>query len=294
MPTLLPEIESALVASAARLNHRRSGWRSPRRGGALAIALALVAGSALAAIQPWRPLLGTNDLGHPSTSTAPLPPDQLARLAVLRRPQSPGDRQAPIPRMLTYLDGHHISGVHVEGIRVLDRRSAGIAVLVPVEQEHLPSGATYESARRGLLCLMFGSETGVALSCGTSADLEAGRMAGSAQFLSRPAELFGLVPDGVASVGITYPDGTTSHAAITNNAYVIEEPSAAQTAGAPQVRWLDASGKDTGPDAAPALTSSPHRRPAPPPSRDPSLTVTAPDPATATEPTPPSPQTTGK
>ena len=151
--TIIPEVLEALdraarAQSASRV--RRHRW-SGRRMVVLGFSV-LTVGSALAATTPWQPQVGDQRRGHPTLSSSPVPSDQLAALAVLRRAQSSADRGSQVQAVLRLI-GSEVSGVRLAGVRLLATRADGAIVLVPLERESLPHMAGPSSSRHNLLCV---------------------------------------------------------------------------------------------------------------------------------------------
>ncbi len=62
---------------------------------------------------------------------------------------------------------------------------------------------------------------------------------------------YGLVPDGVASVAITRPDGSTAKASVHDNfVHITNAGTPHDSAVVTGVRWIDASGKDIAPSGS--------------------------------------------
>src|SRR3954469_19952333 len=90
--TTVSRLRSAYAGDTAPAPHR---WRRRRfcRVGLFALGAAIVSGTAAAATGGWHPLLGSPDRGpRPHPARADVPADQLAALAILRRPQTDVDR----------------------------------------------------------------------------------------------------------------------------------------------------------------------------------------------------------
>lgn len=212
----------------------RAPWRAVRLPATVLAAVSL-AGAAIAATAVWRPIPGQPGLGSPRTSTAAAPPEaQLAVLGVLRRQQTPADRDAETRSELTYI-GNTASGVRTAYIRLLsDRTGLGRAILVPVAQ--ISQAAPSELPRTDALCLLVGDAAGrgAARRCFTTGELLAGRAT-----LSLATDIFGVVPDAVAMVSIRFSNGATRHVAPLGNLFELAEPAGA----APAVMvWASATG----------------------------------------------------
>jgi hypothetical protein len=261
---LLPEVHMSLARAVAHRTapgvpvHRRDRRRRPillsRRAGLIAIIAALATGTAIAATAPWSPIVGSDAHGHPTTTAAAVPPDELAALSVLRRPQTDADRSPRVDAMLTVLSPNVNDGVHLDGIRVLDTPANAIAVLVPIDRDvaNAPGYGGPAQATANVLCLFYGtpptvggvpdtSATAYGQKCGTVADLEAGRIFMGGQSAGR-LTLTGLVPDGIAKVGVPLRTGETITAPVTSNSFHIDT---AVTNGAYEdasIRWYAPDG----------------------------------------------------
>ena len=162
---LLPEVHMSLARAVEHNgasgwpDHRRDRLRRPirlsRRAGLIASAAALATGTAIAATAPWSPILGNDGHGHPTTATAAVPPDELAALSVLRRPQTAADRSPRVDAMLTVLSPDVNTGVHLDAIRVLATPANAIAVLVPIDRDvtNAPAYGGPATATANVLCL---------------------------------------------------------------------------------------------------------------------------------------------
>jgi hypothetical protein len=150
--TLMPEIHDALARAVATRPARR--WWHPSRRGALLAAGAIVAsGTAVAATSGWHPILGSSDRGpRPLAANAGVPADQLAALAILRRPQTDVDRGPLVQRALRVLDRRTINGIHTDAIRVIFHGPRELTVLVPAQRMGIVRHPS--TLRRDVLCLM--------------------------------------------------------------------------------------------------------------------------------------------
>lgn len=114
--------------------HRRRRWPS-RRIGLLAVGGVIVSGTAVAATAgSWRPLLGSPDRPRPVAASGGVPADQLAVLAVLRRPQTDADRGPLVRAALSKLDRRMVDGIHTDAIRVIAHGRREVTVLIPVQR----------------------------------------------------------------------------------------------------------------------------------------------------------------
>jgi hypothetical protein len=246
--TLLPEVHESLARAIAARGARRPWWRSPRGIAWCAAGAVAVSGSALAASTGWHPILGDSHRGHPREARAPVPADQLAALAVLRRPQTDADRTRHVRFVLRLLAGGEISGVHVDGIRLLRTRPDGVTILVPTERVGRHDAGYASSIRRRVLCILTSVEvapanglTGAGQVCGTTADLRAGAIRAATR-TSRGWIVNGLVPDGVARVVVRLRGHRSQSAPVRDNFYELNTGGALPPFWGS--RWLDAHGHD--------------------------------------------------
>jgi hypothetical protein len=244
--TLMPEVHDALARAVAARAHRRR-WRPSRQAGAVALAVAVLAGSALAATG-WHPVLGSDRGGHPRAAGAAVPADQSARLGVLRRAQTGGDRGPEVGAVLRMLVRGEVNGIHTDGVRVLRRRPDGVTLLVPAERVGRHDLGYASSIERRVLCVLTSARTGgLALagqSCGDAAQLRTRGIGG----ITRSSDgliLNGLVPDGVVRV-IVQLRGRRRFLAVPvrENLYEVNVGSDPRLAA---VSWVDARGRIIGP-----------------------------------------------
>ncbi|MGX6446886.1 hypothetical protein ACVU7I_02280, partial [Patulibacter sp. S7RM1-6] len=230
---------------------RRRGWR----GGLLAVGAIAVGGTALAATAPWTPQVGDREHDAPGITREPIPADQRRLLGVLRRPQTDADRGPRVRAILRMLAGEATTGLRVDGVRLLRTLPDGGAhVLLPFERVGPKGrGRPQWRRRRNVLCSFIsqastlpGSRRGAMSmggSCGTAADVRAGRMMGGAQWAGHLGAS-GVVPDGVKTVVISIHDGPTFRLPVRDNAYYLDARVPAGRHYNPNnVRWYDARGK---------------------------------------------------
>jgi hypothetical protein len=220
-----------------------------------------VAVPALAATRPWQPILGRPSLQDTPAgiSQTPPPPAQLHELGVLRRPQDESDR-GPIAQKLLSHVGSEYKGVRLNSVRLLTAANGRHALLVPAVEHGLSAQpGKYEVAND--LCV----EDPTGGFCGSAEQIRDGYfMGGTAN------DLLGLVPDGVATIRLNFPNGTTVTERIQDNFFWVsgvpheertyrliphvkgmprtltqEEPEM------PRIEWLDSNGKPIGPPSGP-------------------------------------------
>jgi len=225
------ELASAAAELAARRLPRReraptvSRWPWLTRPVAVGLILAACAGTALAAVAIWTPLLGNPQYGYnPGAAASSPPPDELAALAVLRRAQSDADRGALSAAALTYIN-NYTQGVRTAYVRLLDTVGNEAFVLVPVEERDAtaPSNTvpTASPPLANALCV-YVSDAGAThedVACWSLAQVVAGAAWG--QF---DGVFFGLAPDGPSTATLTSAGGEGGSAPIASNFFVLTLP----------------------------------------------------------------------
>jgi hypothetical protein len=223
------------LAGVPLLRRRRGiGVRGRWLARPVAIALALVAfaGTALAAVAIWTPLLGTSQYGYnPGAATSSPPAAQLAALAVLRRPQTDADRGALSQEALTYINDY-TKGVRTAWVRLLATVDGEAFVLVPVEERDATAstgGAPVTSQPLADALCVYAIETvgvfEINGGCWSLGDVSAGRASQAFE-----TQFFGLAPDGAASATLSSPGAAPLSAPVRDNFFDISLP---QTAGPP-------------------------------------------------------------
>jgi hypothetical protein len=243
----------------------RRRWRT-RRGAILALAGLALAVPALAETQPWQPILGRPALHDTpaGTSKSPVPTSDLGLLGVLRRPQNDADR-GPIAQQLLAGVGSEYKGVRLASVRLLTSADGHHALLVPAEQHGIsPKPGTYETANS--LCLELGSGG----FCGGAEQIRSGDFLGAAEGPAGGslADMVGVVPDGVARVVLSFPNGKTLTSEVRENFFsvtgvplddrTVNPPPGRSTTpmppvkvpAQPKIQWFDASGQRVGPPGA--------------------------------------------
>jgi hypothetical protein len=177
------------------------------------LSLTAFAGTAVAALALWTPVLGDSRFGEaPPTISASAPPaDQLAALAVLRRAQSPADRSGALATGALRAINASSSGVRTNYIRVLAGGSGASGfVLVPVAERR--ASLSSPAAIADALCLYAAQSGAFAVNCYSLAEVRAGT-ARDVAF----GQVFGLAPDGASAVAITAAGGVDVSAPVQNN-----------------------------------------------------------------------------
>lgn len=198
----------------------------------------------------WTPVLGDDHRGHATISRDPVPPDELAALAILRRPPTAADRSPQVRALLRFLGSDAGTGVRVDAIRLLARHGDRVTVLVPIKRYGKPYRGLLRSTTVivDALCVMStlpdkvsgnpppGAHLGggVGGTCGILTDLVR-------RGIGWPGPPFGLVPDGVATVQLRVRGGKTVNAPVRNNVYDLTRQTNLFAIQPP--RWLDKNGQ---------------------------------------------------
>jgi hypothetical protein len=150
----------------------------------------------------WTPVLGDDDRGHPSISRSPVPAEQAAAYAVLRRPQNAADRSEPVRMLLARLSPSMVRGVRVDAVRRLDRRGGRTVILVSAELLRMNPRDPGDDIKDGL-CMFTGHDGGTSGgTCASFRDARSGRMRATL-----PPR--GLAPDGTTRVTVRVRGGRT-------------------------------------------------------------------------------------
>jgi hypothetical protein len=258
-PTGFDHLERELRAGVRR--HHSAATRPWRRPSVLALAGALViAGTALAATTPWNPQVGDDHRGRPRLSSTPVPADQLAVLAALRRPQTDTDRGLRVEAVLKLVPGMLFSGVRLDSARLLLSWKGGAAMLLSVEHFG-PTGSRAKTLPHAgmddAICLLISSDymtvgkngtfkqvfmPSAGGTCTSLGNLRADGLFTGADITGR-LQLTGVVPDGVARVEVRLRHRRTVGAPVVNNAFRIEARVPRSDYLGPQLRWLDRTGR---------------------------------------------------
>jgi hypothetical protein len=222
-----------LAAARRPLDARRRRARAPRLSRPIAVGLSLsaFAGSAFAAVAIWTPLLGDQRYGdNPGISVSAPPDDQLAALGVLRRPQSAADQSGALASGALADINEYTRDVRTDYIRVLAGAGASGFVLVPVAQRlavgvnGIPAsagGAGAQSSTVADALCVYATNAGVdVVNCYSTAQVVAGTAWNEAF-----GELFGLAPDGVSSVTVSFAGGPLLSAPVRGNFFTVALPS---------------------------------------------------------------------
>lgn len=223
------QLKDAAVTQAATRAHPPRRRSRLRRGLPFWAAGVIVIGApAVAATIIWHPTLGDGKTPAPSASVSPTPAAQREALSVLRRAQTPHDRQSAATA-LKYLRSN-VRGVRVADIRAVSNPNIpGGVVLVPVERydidsANLPAGAAHRAPKADGLCLFVedrqgGQEAGGGWSCFSTAQVLAGEAGGGIG-----STRYGVLPDGVAKLAITYTQGDAITAPVDDNVFAYLPP----------------------------------------------------------------------
>lgn len=201
--------ERTLVAAVPAASRRRR-WVTPRTAAAVVAGLAITV-PAIAATEPWRPILGRPALHDTpaGTSNTPVPDDARALLGVLRRPQSDLDRSRTA-RVLLRVVGQQFRGVRVDSVRLLTPSPGHHALVISAQGVGQEPGVA-----KGIgdpICLIF---TAAAV-CGDATSLRTHGIS-----VTAGSNVRGLVPDGVATVLLRFTGGQALSADVRDNLFWI-------------------------------------------------------------------------
>jgi hypothetical protein len=263
--TVLPELERMLVLQASRrasttpalagegASHpRRPRLRVGRRWGALALVGVVLGTTAVASKGPWDPSVGRQSTGYPTLSFTKPSSSTLSRLGVLRRAQTTTDRDSQTQALLRLVGGR-LKGVRPLYVRNVEPQlGPGAVTLVSAERRQGQLGASSAADGQETVCLLYplldSGEVGERGRCWSVPEVIAGSAYGSMRNQS-VTHVYGLVPDGVATVAIDLASGRRVLATVHDNFFDVKQPA---FRGKPvrSVRWLDAAGRPLGPPAA--------------------------------------------
>jgi hypothetical protein len=253
LDTQLVNAEQALFATAGR---RRAipRWRAPRRSIVATVLVLAVAGPAVAITRPWPPILGRPALHDTplSTSNTAVPRDAAAILGVLRRPQTAYDRGPTTDKLLRGV-GQEFAGVRLPSVRLVTLARGHDALVISATGVGLPARGEIDIADP--LCLEW-SDGGT---CGSLSSLRAHGI-----IVAGGPRVLGLVPDGVATVALSFASGRTLSAAVHDNTFYLTTAPTTRPAASRSpvidghhlqppltttrftVQWLDSTGHDIG------------------------------------------------
>jgi hypothetical protein len=216
--SFLDRLDAQLIEAEQRMftagadSRRRCGWRRSRRLIVAPVLLLGVAVPALAITQPWRPILGRSPGDAPlGMSQTPVPGHDLSALALLRRPQSPQDR-GPITQQLLRGVGQEFAGVRLNSVRLVTLAPGHHAVVLSAEAIGLPAAGQIDT--RNPICLVW-SSGGI---CGPASGVQTNGI-----FVTAGPEVLGIVPDGVASVTLTFANRQTLTATTHDNTFYVTD-----------------------------------------------------------------------
>jgi hypothetical protein len=250
----LPELERMLtVAAAGQVKEssvgamRRIVGARPSRIVAIGAACLAFGGSAMAASGVWDPGIGTSAFsGPPSTATTPVPAATTEVLAVLRREPTARDRSSEVEATLRGVSG--ADGVRPDSVRYLGPGAGGDAtVLLSAEK----TGRLFTEEEP--ICVYrpmvdWGAEE-PAHDCFDLAQLLAGQARITAiEMAAQSGLVFGLVPDGVATVTAEFGSAPDVTVPVANNYWEmpVNGPELSNAHGAASVQktvWRDADGQ---------------------------------------------------
>jgi hypothetical protein len=230
-PEYFDNLEQQLVAASQRMSHehvvrRRRKWMG-RRPILVALVAMMCATTAFAVSDqaPWSPpelTLRADDANVPPLIGAPTPTEITSFLGVLRRPQTDA---------LTFFNGGTPGGIRTNGIRAVVPADPAAPTLVIVPYDE----ATAKGHTTNLKIWV------------TDRGAAGGKVNATPEILRRPITLgsvdgytFGMAPDGVATVELTWPDEKPVEVPVRDNVYVA--PSPGGTPFLPAVTWHDAQG----------------------------------------------------
>lgn len=166
---------------------------------AVGIALVAITGAATAS-SLWLARAGNPIYGfNPGLASSSPPAAQLAALAVLRRPQTDGDRGPGVQAALADVN-NFTTGIRSNYVRMLETTRDGAVVLVPVQRRDASAvGAPAQPAIDNALCVYYPFSGTSSLNSSTHCWSTQQLLAGQALAGIGDHE-YGLAPDGVSSV----------------------------------------------------------------------------------------------
>jgi hypothetical protein len=202
----------------------RFRWRRGQRALIVALAALLVSSAAVAATGSWRGVLGVSD--EATLTTAPPPSSELAILGVLRRAQTAQD-YGPLTRDALQYFGASPNGLRPGFIRLLAVNADGEGIVLVPAVAYDPAflndspSLRAQLAKTSPVCVFYPDPlaTGGVRNCWDQHDVEAGRATASLGL-----DQYGLVPDGVASVLLTYRHGLHAEGTVRDNFFDVAAP----------------------------------------------------------------------
>lgn len=260
----LPQLhESLLIANERLVDRARRRARLFRTGMLSSMAAVSIGGAAVAGQALWGPVLGREDGNRPTASQTPVPAEQRGTLGALRRDQTAADRGAAA-RLALAAATRQYRGVRLADVRLLrDGGRDSSLVLVPVAGLDPVAGSS--AGGSDVLCVAVTDRgEAAAARCYTDTDVRAGRVTGAIG-----DELWGVVPDDVASVVV--PEGRSGGRTVRvdQNAFTVRASSVPQDRQT--VTWRRDDGTEVIPEGgAPMLLfpSEAESAPLPPGYRD--------------------------
>lgn len=222
----------AATGRSARVPARPLLARAVRLRSPLAVGIALVAiTGAATASSVWLAPAGNPVYGfNPGLASTSPPAAQLGALAVLRRPQTDGDRGSGVPAALADVN-NFTTGIRSNYVRVLETTRDGAVVLVPVKRRDASAVGAAQPAIDDALCVYYAFSGSGSLNnnthCWSTQQLLAGRaLAGIGN------HEYGLAPDGVSSVVVALGRWKQS-VPVTGNFFDVTLPIGSGTTGPP-------------------------------------------------------------
>lgn len=266
-PLFLPKLERMLAAAAServvvptadRRGMLRLRGRLPRVAAIGAACLAF-GGTAMAATGVWNPSIGDQaNTPSPAISATPVPAAMAEALGAFRRAPDAQDHGPAVEATLSTLGGRFADGIRPDSVRYLGDDASGEAmILVSAERSLFTSGdavSVFGSGEPACVVVPNSGEGGEAVPMCFGLDKilagEAEVLIDSADHLS--GEVWGLVPDGVASVTARFGDDAVHQVPVTDNHFVyrwgnpqarlIKESLVYWTSRSKDTVWHDADG----------------------------------------------------
>lgn len=210
--------------------------------------VAVVATATAAATGFWTPQLGSPERGVVTASSDHASAAGDGAISTLNAPQTDEDRSEEVERVLKALSPSGVSGIRLDDVRLLAHTEGGVALLISADRTG-PGDSTYpELDRKNQVCLLFEHGAGsVTETCGRPAQIFDGKLVAwlpgdngaTIGGLTR-THAFGIVPDRVTKVRVTFSGGATAEADVQRNFFDVVGPTA--TAVPAEIEWLDEAG----------------------------------------------------